>query len=75
MSVNNDEYYVAPIEIMETEKRGEIIKNEKDFDEPTQRFITNLKEEQNVTVHGNYSGQGTGLFRVEEIDSEEEIFI
>ncbi|CAG8509111.1 10669_t:CDS:1 [Racocetra fulgida] len=85
VSVNNDEYYSAPLEVIETEKRGEVAENDvdslflifwkKNFDEPTQRAIANLKENQNITVHGHYGGTNNGLLRVTEIDIEEEIFI
>ena len=85
-SVNNDEYYSARLEIIETEANGQVMENEtdsvmlifwkKNFNEKTQTLISELKENQNVIVQGYFSGRDNGLFRVIElIETEEDVFI
>jgi hypothetical protein len=89
ISVNNDNFYKVPLEIMETRKNGQEIDNqlesimlmfwmkENKFDSKTQEIISNLKENDVITVHGFITGQDNGLFNVMGLETEEEgdIFI
>jgi len=84
----NEEYYYVPMEVSEMEKNGQKIDNQidsimlifwkKDFDPRNQTVISNLKENQLITVHGKVGGRDNGLLRVVEFeteDSEEDVFI
>ncbi|CAI2161608.1 15269_t:CDS:2 [Funneliformis geosporum] len=63
-SINGDDFYRVPLQ--------------KNFDSRSQSVINNLKENQNITVHGNVGGRDNGLLRVVEFetgDGEEDMFI
>ncbi|CAG8476631.1 876_t:CDS:2 [Ambispora leptoticha] len=71
-SINGDDFYRVPLQVTETEKNGQKIDNQ------SQSVISNLKENQTITVHGNVGGRDNGLLRVVEFetgDSEEDLFI
>ena len=63
-SVNRDDYYFAPLQVEETEKNGQKVENEvdsitmmfwkKNFNPETQKSISELKENQIVSVLGYY---------------------
>jgi len=87
-SINGDDFYRVPLQVTETEKNGQKIDNQfesimlifwkKNFDNRSQSVINNLKENQNITVHGNVGGRDNGLLRVVEFetgDGEEDMFI
>jgi hypothetical protein len=87
-SINGDDFYRAPLKVTETEKNGQKIENQfdsimlifwkKNFDSRSQSVISNLKENQFITVHGNVGGRDNGLLRVVEFetgDNEEDVFI
>ena len=84
-SVNGDDYYSVPLEIMETRKNEQKIENsaetvflifwKKHFDSRTQTVVGNLKADQTITVHGNLTGINQELMKVVELETEDDIFI
>lgn len=85
VSKNDDEYYTVPLEVVETAKNGQRVSNDvdsiilifwcKNFDEKNKGIISELKEGQNITVHGYYAGNDNGLLRVTELETEDDVFV
>lgn len=86
VSRNGNEYYLAPLQVVETEKNEQRVENEvdsillffwkNDFGEKDWVIISELKEGQTITVHGDYSGQNNNWFKVTELKTEDDdIFV
>jgi hypothetical protein len=79
-SVNNDEFYSVPLELGEDDLEKiqsqfnsiMLIFWKKNFDKKTQEIIANLKENQNITVHGHLGGRDNGLLGVVKLETEDD---
>jgi hypothetical protein len=89
-SVTQNEYYLSPLQVEETEKDGQKVENEVDsimlifwkdnFPPETQKTIADLKENQTILVRGYYQGVDNGLWHVTELlevekDDENDLYI